>query len=181
MRCTTCLVGIALSFCVSGQIARGADATPADRLFARLKTLAGEWEGRYEWTGQRTGGGELRVVYRVTGGGSAVVEDLIMGGKPTMTSVYHVDGGELRMTHYCAAQNQPRLRSTHIDEATASAEFGFVDITPAGAAAGGHVHGFFIQLLGGDRLNLRFTFTGSKGDSVENILVRRAAPAKARL
>jgi hypothetical protein len=27
-----------------------------------------------------------------------------------MMSVYHLDGDELRMTHYCAAGNQPHLR-----------------------------------------------------------------------
>ena len=27
-----------------------------------------------------------------------------------MVSVYHLDGDELRMTHYCAAGNQPRLK-----------------------------------------------------------------------
>ena len=27
-----------------------------------------------------------------------------------MVSVYHLDGKELRMTHYCAAGNQPRVK-----------------------------------------------------------------------
>jgi hypothetical protein len=27
-----------------------------------------------------------------------------------MVSVYHLDGDELRMTHYCAAGNQPRFK-----------------------------------------------------------------------
>jgi hypothetical protein len=47
----------------------------------------------------------------LTGNGSALVESLIMGGVPTMTTVYHLDEADLRMTHYCGAKNQPRLKA----------------------------------------------------------------------
>ena len=43
------------------------------------KTLAGEWDGTFEWSQGRTGSGNLRVSYYLTGGGSALVENLVMG------------------------------------------------------------------------------------------------------
>jgi hypothetical protein len=151
---------------------------PGIRMFERLKTLAGEWDGTFEWSGGRTGSGNLRVSYSLTGGGSAVVETLVMGGVPTMTTVYHLDGNDLRMTHYCAARNQPRLRAVRFDDAQRSAEFTLVDVTGIGPKNPGHVQGFFVRLLDADRLNLRFTFGGGPGKpAVENILVKRVTPS----
>jgi hypothetical protein len=159
-------------------------AAPADapdgvaaRMFDRLKTLSGEWEGTFEWSQGRTGSGTLRVSYYLTGGGSAVVDNLVMGGVPTMTTVYHLDGSDLRMTHYCAARNQPRLRAVRFYEAQGSAEFTLVDVTGVGPKNPGHVEAFLVRLLDADRLNLRFTFGGGPGQSgVENILDRRIRP-----
>jgi hypothetical protein len=154
-----------------------ADA-PGPRIFERMKTFAGEWEGTYEWSQGRTGGGPLRVSYFLTGAGSALVENLIQGGVTTMTTVYHLDGSDLRMTHYCAARNQPRLKAVRFDEAKGSAEFTLVDVTGVGPKNPGYVEGFLIELLDGDRLHLRFTFGGGPGRSgVENIFVRRTGPA----
>ena len=70
---------------------------------ARLRTLAGEWEGTFTWTGARKDTGAMNATYYLTGNNSAVVENLTMAGVPTMTSVYHLNGAELRMTHYCGA------------------------------------------------------------------------------
>ncbi len=89
------------------QDGRGATA------FGQLKSLAGDWEGTYEWTGTGAGG-SMTATYSLSGNGSAVVETLTMGGVPGMTSVYHLDGADLRMTHFCAAQNQPRLKAHRI-------------------------------------------------------------------
>jgi hypothetical protein len=171
MRPVLAVLGVLL---LSAAAPRDAQEGPATRMFERLKTLAGEWEGSFEWSQGRTGSGTLHVSYYLTGGGSALVENLVMGGVPTMTTVYHLDGSDLRMTHYCAARNQPRLKAVRFDEAQSSAEFTLVDVTGVGPKNPGHVEAFFVRLLDGDRLNLRFTFGGGPGRSgVENILVRR--------
>jgi hypothetical protein len=159
-------------------------ATPADvregagpRMFERMKALSGEWEGTFEWSQGRSGSGPLRVTYALSGAGSVLIETLVQGGVPTMTTVYHLDGPDLRMTHYCAARNQPRLKAVRIDEGKGSAEFTFVDVTGVGPKNPGYVDGFFIELLDGDRLHLRFNFGGGPGQSgVEDILVSRVRP-----
>ena len=46
--------------------------------FGQFKSLAGDWEGTYEWTGARTAGGSLSATYYLTGNGSALVENLIL-------------------------------------------------------------------------------------------------------
>src|SRR5262249_2096345 len=109
-----------------------------------------------------------------TGYGSALVENLIMGDVPAMTSVYHLDGADLRMTHYCGARNQPRLKATRIDEATATAEFALVDVTGVGPSNPGYVQPVFLQFPDADRGNTKFPFGSPSGKTeVENIPPRR--------
>lgn len=63
------------------------------------------------WTGKSNmGDEETTITYKVTAGGSAVVETIEPGKPYEMISVYHMDGDDLVMTHYCAAQNQPFLK-----------------------------------------------------------------------
>jgi len=148
-------------------------ALSASDMFEQMLKLEGEWEGSYEWTDGRSGGGAMRVRYTVTGAGSALIEDLINEeGVATMTTVYHVDGADLRMTHYCAARNQPRLRSSLFSDAPPAAEFQLVDVT--GLTTYGSVQAFRIEIVDADHLNLRFTFAGNpKTSGVENIRLKR--------
>jgi hypothetical protein len=145
----------------------------ASDMFGQMLKLEGEWRGSYEWTDGRTGAGAMRVRYTVTGAGSALVEDLINEeGVATMTTVYHLDGDDLRMTHYCAARNQPRLKSSLISDAPSAAEFQFVDVT--GMTKYGSVQAFRIEIVDADHLNLRFTFAGNpRTRGVEHIRLTR--------
>ncbi len=174
MQRTLSFVGIA---CLWSAVASAAGDSPSERMLTRLRSLEGDWEGTMEWSHGRTGSGTLKASYYVTGVGSAVVENLIMGDSPTMTSVYHLDGADLRMTHFCGARNQPRLKASKIDEAAGTAEFAFVDITNSSPKAG-HVEHFFIHFLDPDHVNLVFTFGGGPGSGVENIVLKRVRPTK---
>jgi hypothetical protein len=171
-------VGLAGVVCLLGS-AYATDAPAPDaagpRMFERMRGLAGSWEGTFEWSGGRTGAGKLRATYYVTGNGSALVEDLLMGegDAPSMTTVYHLDGPELRMTHFCAAQNQPRLKATQIDVAAGAVDFAFVDVTNASVSPA-YVDGFSIRILDADDLNLKFEFLGKSGKkAVETIVLKR--------
>ena len=72
----------------------------------KLAALEGDWmlldeEGR-----------ETDVVgstFRLTAGGSALVETMFPNDGHEMVNMYHADGDRVLMTHYCAAGNQPRL------------------------------------------------------------------------
>ena len=87
--------------------------TPPNAAFDKMKTLEGTWTGTAKFTeGGETMPTESTVSYHVTSGGSAVQEIIDPGGKFEMTTMYHVDGDQLMLTHYCAGGNQPRLRMT---------------------------------------------------------------------
>jgi hypothetical protein len=74
----------------------------------RLKKLAGTWVAA-DKDGKPTD--QVVSVIKVTAGGSAVHETLFPGQAQEMVSVYHRDGADLVMTHYCALGNQPRMKA----------------------------------------------------------------------
>jgi hypothetical protein len=103
-----------------------------------------------------------------------VVEHLLMNGIPSMTTVYHLDREDLRMTHYCAARNQPRLKASRIDHEGGVAEFAFVDVTNLSSAQAGYVEHFEIRLVRSDHIVLRFVFGRGERRAIETISLRRS-------
>ena len=146
---------------------------------ARLRTLAGEWEGTFTWTGARKDTGAMNATYYLTGNNSAVVENLTMAGVPTMTSVYHLNGAELRMTHYCGAGNQPRLKAERIDPAQGMVDFSFVDATNLSSPSAPHVHGLELRFLDADHITLTFLFQSGSNESRERIALARVKTPQA--
>jgi hypothetical protein len=151
---------------------RAADAAPAPHdakaAFARLKALAGDWEGKVPGYA-----GDHAVQYRVTSGGHAVIESLFSGAPHEMVSVYFLEGEDLMMTHYCSGANQPRLR---LDRAASSADelrFAFdggTNLAPATV----HVHAGRIRLVDADRLDEEWEFFGNgQRQSSGRFLLRR--------
>jgi len=142
--------------------------------FERLKALAGTWdEAEYG-----------RVIeYRVTGIGSAgfgaaLIEEFI--GEPAMASVYHLDGPDLRMTHYCNAGNQPRMRAASWDPHEGVLEFEFVDVSNLKAPDAYHTRTLSVRFVDDDQVVL--SFTGTKEGEViatTHTLTRRSASSPA--
>lgn len=141
--------------CVCMASSQAAD-TNATMAFNKLRDLAGDWEGTVAWAGRQPS--EVSAHYYTTGNGSAVVEDLSNG----MTSVYHLDSADLRMTHYCAAKNQPRLKATAFGPDASWITFSFVDITNLSSPTAGHVQGVDLKFLTADHLILEFHFMSDR-------------------
>ncbi len=85
----------------------------ASKEFETLKTFAGDWKGEGEMEGKKM---PVTTSFRVTSGGSAVVETMGAGTENEMTNVYHVVDGRLMMTHYCAFGNAPQMKLTKAGE-----------------------------------------------------------------
>lgn len=73
----------------------------------KIKTLVGTWVGEMDLG---KGPQKVRIVYRVTAAGSAVMETFNPGTPMEMVTMYHDQKGKLAMTHYCMLGNQPRMR-----------------------------------------------------------------------
>jgi hypothetical protein len=75
-------------------------------VFQRLKALHGEWQGTVE----SQQGPAASVQYRLTANGNTVMETLFPGTDHEMISMYHLDGKDLVISHYCAMGNQPKMK-----------------------------------------------------------------------
>jgi hypothetical protein len=97
------LVGSFMAYAMEG----GGAPYSGSKEYERMKQLVGVWEGTSNMGKE---GQPVRVEYRLTAGGSAIVETLFPGTPEEMISVYHDKKGKLSMTHYCMLQNQPSMK-----------------------------------------------------------------------
>jgi hypothetical protein len=122
-----------------------ADAARSAAAFQTLVGLAGSWEGE-----------KSTVDYRVTAGGSAVEEVIFRGTKHEMVTMYHLDGGRLLLTHYCAAGNQPTMVLLPGSD-PAILEFDFLRGTNM-QPTDGHMHQARFDVTSPDTLKTAWTF-----------------------
>jgi hypothetical protein len=102
----------------------------------RIKKLAGTWV-MADKDGKPTD--QVASVYKVTAGGSAVTETIFPGSPMEMISVYHLDKGDLVMTHYCALGNQPKMKADPKSEKD-TIKFDFAGGTNFDPAKDMHMH-----------------------------------------
>lgn len=132
---------------LAATLAVAQDTRPAASAFDRFKALTGEW---IDVDGAAGPKGAVLATYRLTGGGSAVVETMFPGARHEMTTIYHRDGNDLVLTHYCAAGNQPRMRARTVKANTVGFEFdGGTHFDPA---VDMHMHDATIEFISADEI-----------------------------
>lgn len=145
-------------------------ASPAKQAFEKLKTLAGIWEGK---AGHGKESFDTKVIYKVTGMGSAVMETQFPGSAQEMITIYHLDGDKLQLTHYCAAQNQPKMQFAAGKDASVL-KFNFLSGTnmkPTDA----HMHNLTMRFVGADHIVSEWAFySGGKASNVAKFDMHRA-------
>lgn len=133
----------------------GADA------FEKLKSLVGHWET------DKTNMNKASLDIELTSGGTAVLERFYMveNGKPVeMTTVYYLDGDNVKLTHYCEAGNQPTMRGTYSPE-TKTLTFDFVSVTNLKTPNDGHMHHATYTFLDNDHFKTAWTFRKDQKDA----------------
>ncbi len=145
----TLLLFLPVATADSGEKKHDFHLKPISEQFLSLGRLVGTWEGK-----KKDHDGNLQdviVKYRLTAGGSALVEELFPGTAEEMISVYHDDGDSVLMTHYCGFGNQPRMRSTK-DSKKDKVSFKFVDGGNMNSPADPHMGALTISFLGKDKI-----------------------------
>jgi hypothetical protein len=134
-----------------------ADGSKAARAFERLASLVGDWRGVISGT-------DVDVTYKLTGDGSALMEEFRPKGGPAMTTFFTVDGDHLLATHYCSAKNQPQMASAAIaDPESRSVAFSLVRVTGLRTSDDWHNTGLVVTLEDRDHLTQDWTYQeGSK-------------------
>jgi hypothetical protein len=147
-----------------------ASAAPPDAAaaFAQLKSLEGRWLGHV----QQADGPAAEVSYRNISGGTAVMEVLFPGTPHEMTSIYHLDGDQLVMTHYCAMGNQPRMKLVAADGQRL--RFDFTGGSNMDAAQSTHIHSGEIRLNGADTMEAEWeVFAKGKAAGSNKFFLKR--------
>ena len=126
MKRSHCLLLALLAFLTSVALAE----SEARKSFNQLAKLEGNW------TGKGSEGQLVNVAFRMTAGGSALMNEIQGSGPENMITMIHMDGDRLMLTHYCGAGNQPRMKVIASD--AKSITFEFLDGTNI-APGGGHM------------------------------------------
>jgi hypothetical protein len=124
--------------------------------FERLKGLAGTWDART----MTPDGEKTTVEYRVTGGGSTVMETMFAGSPHEMINMYTVDGDTVRAQHYCSAGNQPLLRLSSDKSTGDTLVFDFVSVT--GSNLEHHINGLTLRFTPDGKVVEEWTSLGAK-------------------
>jgi hypothetical protein len=88
-----------------------------------LSNLTGDWKGN------GPDGKPVSVSYKLTSHGSTLVETIQPEAGPAMTTTYYQNGKGFMMTHYCALNNQPRMKAKSYKAGDKTMAFLFVDAT----------------------------------------------------
>ena len=151
----------------------------AQTKFEQIKKLAGVWQSA---DGDKEGAPHTSAIYRVTSGGSAVAETLMPGTEHEMVTMYTVDGDSIIMTHYCAAQNQPRMKSKAGGPSNVIA-FEFKDGTGLKSDKDGHMHSLVLTFKNDDAVSAAWQYYVDGKPAAEHAvafeLVRVKDPAAA--
>lgn len=143
-------------------------ALSAADVFARLSGLVGDWTGTFE------NGRSHRVNYRLSAGGSILVETWALAPDRESITIYSVDGDELLATHYCPQGNQPRLS---LASAGKSGRFDFVlkDGGNLSVPGGWHQHRMWLQLGDSDSFTRSETYVENASTPEQNAAVEEGA------
>jgi hypothetical protein len=129
-------LSLALLFGLAAATAFATDApaaaqSNAEKSFDKLKTLAGSWEGHVTTIPQRDEieGKLMQVSLRTTSMGHTLMHEMTGSGRPDdPITMIVVDGDRLLLTHYCDADNRPRMVGRMSPEGK-TVEFDFLDVT----------------------------------------------------
>jgi hypothetical protein len=133
----------------------GADA------FNRLKSLVGHWET------EKTNSTSATLDLELTSGGTAILEKfhMVEDGKPVeMTTVYYLDGDQVKLTHYCMAGNQPTMKGSY-EPASNTLTFDLVSVTNLKTADDGHMHHAVYTFIDSDHFKTTWTFKKQQKDA----------------
>jgi hypothetical protein len=129
--------------------------------FEKLKSLVGHWET------DRTNMNKATLDLELTSGGTAILEKvhMVQNGKPVeMTTLYYLDGDQIKLTHYCMAGNQPTMRGTYAPESK-TITFDLVSISNLKSADDGHMHHAVYTFIDNDHFKTTWTFRKDQKDA----------------
>jgi len=150
----------------------------ANSAFEFLKTLSGNWQrsgGDHDH-----GGASHDVIFKNTAAGSSVMETMFPGEDMEMISVYHMDGKDLLLTHYCALQNAPILKFEKSDK-PGEIKFVFHGGTNFDPKVDAHVHEGVMKIKDANTIESSFvSYANGKPDQKPSGVLKRKPAVAAK-
>ena len=146
---------------------------------AFLTTTSGDWvsgSAQHEHGGAAPAGNRGVVSVKTKAAGSAVVHTYAQGTPGEMETVFHMDGDQLLLTHYCALQNAPVLRFVKSNK-PGELKFEFLGGTNFDPAIDAHLHESTFVIKDKDTIEQSSTvFAGGKANpELKAVLHRRSS------
>jgi len=150
-------VALVCSFTLVAVSPAMADTLTAQQVFDQLKGLEGTWEGDPEGEGEEAAAeaeaaGMVTHEIQVSAAGTVVMETMGPGTAHEMINMYHLDGEDLVLTHYCAGGNQPRMRLNKEQSSADLLVFDFAGGTNLDPQVDSYIHSARIQMVDGDHM-----------------------------
>ncbi len=163
------LMGAALVAPAPASASASADS-PASAAFHRLSALAGNWSA----SAMTPDGESMDINYKVTAGGSAIVETQFAGTSHEMVTVYYMDGDDLVLTHYCVAQNQPHMRLDVAKSTKDELHFVFAGGSNVDPNKGFHMHNLTVRFHGDGTVDTQWDgMKDGKPDHVAKMFLKK--------
>jgi len=144
---------------------------------AFLTSTSGEWgSGSAQHEHGSAPGRQSTVSVRTKAAGSAVVHTYGAGTPNEMETIFHMDGDQLLLTHYCALQNAPVLRFVKSDK-PGELKFEFQGGTNFDPKVDAHLHDSTFQIKDKDTIEQSSTVyaNGKANPELKAVLHRRAS------
>jgi hypothetical protein len=166
------ILSVGLLFACSTTHSSVGDASNARAEFEWMTVLVGDWTG----TMQDAQAPPFETSFRFTGNNSVIQETMMKGTDHEMISMYHLDGGELMHTHYCAMGNQPRMIA-RASETKGSIQFDFHDATNLTSSDAPHMHEMRLTIVDKDHLEEWWTaWKDGKPEHTAHFVLTRKKP-----
>src|SRR5205085_2506624 len=145
--------------------------------FQKLRSLAGTWDGRFNLPSVPAMNGKTaHVTFRVASRGHTLMHDMTSEGIPdNPITMLVVDADRLLLTHYCDADNRPRMVGKASPDGK-TVEFDFLDIS--GNVQHGHMHHAVFTFVDEDHHTEDWTFMMSADNSVRAHFDLQRTPAR---
>jgi hypothetical protein len=139
-------------FAAAAAAAPAATGAPAGG-FERFKALPGEWVAAED--GPLSKKGDVVARYALTAAGTALVETVFPGTAHEMVTVYHADGPDVVLTHFCMEGNQPRMRAR--GARGPRYDFAYDGGTNIDRKRDRHMHSAWLEFVGADEIRSEWT------------------------
>jgi hypothetical protein len=138
--------------------ASSAGEITAAGVFDQLKSMSGTWKGPVEGDGEEAeqeAAAQMEAVhhFQVSAAGTVVMETMGPGTEHEMINMYHLDGDDLVLTHYCAGGNQPTMRLDRKASSESTLVFEFTGGTNLDPETDHHIHSAELKVIDADRVD----------------------------